>query len=813
MTEQSAQTPPLPADSNTGRQPAIRSIIKAMPSWYILIFGVILPAITLGFELYSHACGSSLFDPIPTIWHVLLIACVPAANLWVWINLYNKRYQKWLIPFNGLAMGVAAFYAILFIPITPIAVLISWLGFGLLPLSPLLSSIACIIGHIKLRKLTAQQGVSKYERLRWGIITSLVILLLLQLPLTMTNFAMKLAASENKSTQLNGIALLRSIGDRETMLRTCYIRSGRNMDMISFLLGFWQANLTTDEAREIYYRVTGESFNSVAQPDLFEERRGMWFGTAWDNQLGSDSVGGKVKDLWLTSSILDGSVSIDSQVAYLEWTFVFKNNSFRNVESRAHIELPPDAVVSRVTLWVNGEEREAAFAGRSETRQAYEQVVRRQRDPILVTTAGKDTVMMQMFPVPVNGEMKARIGITLPLHRVDESKAVIHLPYIKESNFLLIDGADHEVWIESESAIAFNQADQNRSSENDGVYRLRDRLSDKELSDPATYIVIEQQSPFQPVLAVDAKSGQSNVIKQTLETIHYQFKRLVLVIDTSASMDVVKEDLVTALKTVPVETEWSVIVAGDDIQEIAAGKISSPQFKTLINALKDKDFKGGRDNVPALRRALELAAQQSSSVILWVHGPQPVMLQSAESLRHGWERDANGPLLFDIQVTKGRNHIMEKLDGITAVNKVPRTGPFLNDFEHWLEVLGSGKTVYNYQRKIDNSNEKPAGDEQGPSHVVRLWAYDEIIRLLTQQNNKARSKAIELAAKYHLVTPVSGAVVLETQQQYDQAGLEPVEPGSVPTIPEPETWAMLIISLFMLLTVLWRQYRFKVSMV
>jgi hypothetical protein len=338
-------------------------------------------------------------------------------------------------------------------------------------------------------------------------------------------------------------------------------------------------------------------------------------------------------------------------------------------------------------------------------------------------------------------------------------------------------------------------------------------LSDKELSDPATYIVIEQQSPFQPVLAVDAKSGQSNVIKQTLETIHYQFKRLVLVIDTSASMDVVKEDLVTALKTVPVETEWSVIVAGDDIQEIAAGKISSPQFKTLINALKDKDFKGGRDNVPALRRALELAAQQSSSVILWVHGPQPVMLQSAESLRHGWERDANGPLLFDIQVTKGRNHIMEKLDGITAVNKVPRTGPFLNDFEHWLEVLGSGKTVYNYQRKIDNSNEKPAGDEQGPSHVVRLWAYDEIIRLLTQQNNKARSKAIELAAKYHLVTPVSGAVVLETQQQYDQAGLEPVEPGSVPTIPEPETWAMLIISLFMLLTVLWRQYRFKVSMV
>ena len=48
------------------------------------------------------------------------------------------------------------------------------------------------------------------------------------------------------------------------------------------------------------------------------------------------------------------------------------------------------------------------------------------------------------------------------------------------------------------------------------------------------------------------------------------------------------------------------------------------------------------------------------------------------------------------------------------------------------------------------------------------------------------------------MTPLSGAVVLETSAQYQQAGLEPVEPGSVPTIPEPETWAMLAVALAML---------------
>jgi len=55
-----------------------------------------------------------------------------------------------------------------------------------------------------------------------------------------------------------------------------------------------------------------------------------------------------------------------------------------------------------------------------------------------------------------------------------------------------------------------------------------------------------------------------------------------------------------------------------------------------------------------------------------------------------------------------------------------------------------------------------------------------------------------MATAYQLVTPVSGAVVLETKEQYEAAGLEPVKPGSVPTIPEPETWAMIIVALLIL---------------
>jgi hypothetical protein len=58
---------------------------------------------------------------------------------------------------------------------------------------------------------------------------------------------------------------------------------------------------------------------------------------------------------------------------------------------------------------------------------------------------------------------------------------------------------------------------------------------------------------------------------------------------------------------------------------------------------------------------------------------------------------------------------------------------------------------------------------------------------------------VELAAAYQLVTPLSGAVVLETAQQYAQHDLTPADPTTVPAIPEPGIRALLLLGLATLL--------------
>jgi hypothetical protein len=99
------------------------------------------------------------------------------------------------------------------------------------------------------------------------------------------------------------------------------------------------------------------------------------------------------------------------------------------------------------------------------------------------------------------------------------------------------------------------------------------------------------------------------------------------------------------------------------------------------------------------------------------------------------------------------------------------------------------------------------GLRRGSDHIARLWANDRVLELMRADPINNRAAAVALATQYRLVTPVSGAVVLESQQQYDESRLTPVSQATVPTIPEPHEWVLALIACAALGWFIWRNRR------
>jgi hypothetical protein len=90
--------------------------------------------------------------------------------------------------------------------------------------------------------------------------------------------------------------------------------------------------------------------------------------------------------------------------------------------------------------------------------------------------------------------------------------------------------------------------------------------------------------------------------------------------------------------------------------------------------------------------------------------------------------------------------------------------------------------------------------------LARWYAWKQVKKAST--GSPDRDKLAKLAAKYQLVTPVSGAVVLETKEDYKRFGLKQVDVDtapSVPGIPEPSTALLVLIGSLMV----WRRARIQ----
>ena len=753
------------------------------------LYGV-WPLLVVIWELATGTLSSMFFDPFSRVPQIILVLSFSILGLFGFFKTFEKTKPAWLVGLRGAGFIVAGYWGLLLFPILLMGTVFYGvgvfytIGMGLLafPLYFLCALVAA--APLYLAYGFFKKRYPESHRTPWliGMLCGLGLLLIVEGPAYVTRYG---AANDDP-------ALIRSLGSDEVLLTMCYEgQVGRKSftDTSGFLPSLGNFDLfdggsavdgdQLKNRRELYYRVTGKPFNSERPPvSPFMSGGSRSGGVTLDENLGGDGVSARVADLDLATSRLDAHLDSASGLGYWEWTMEFHNSGHRNKEARMQLLLPNDGVVSRLTLWVNDEPQEAAFSSTAKVTEAYKSVaVAERRDPVLVRWVGSDRVLVQCFPVLTDKDMRIRIGITAPL----DSDGRLFLPRIIEKNFGISADLDTAIWVQGDMEMSLDglkgKGAKDKWRETHGSLSARDLM--------AAHTHVKCDLPEQPihVWTKDQFSGKK-LIRTRLPVLALDSKEpLVLVIDGSSYFGewaAATDEVIAELRKKGHQVEV-ILAAHEEVHE-------------NITSLSEFRFSGGQDCIPALEAGLRLASEKSARHLIWLHGSQPVTFSSEEGFLQLLERGFHQVEFSVVDLAGGPNRLLEKAAkriGIAGSARPSSPGELGSELKKLIQPSAS----YDWQ----TSDEAPIDVKQVWDHLARFHTWQKVKKAAIGSTDHA--ELAKLAAKYQLVTPVSGAVVLETAQDYKRFGLEQADgttTPSVPGIPEPSTALLSLIASLML---------------
>lgn len=432
------------------------------------------------------------------------------------------------------------------------------------------------------------------------------------------------------------------------------------------------ARMRTENERRVYYLLSGRTIENAPIPWTARRQGGGLFGSRWSeeefayrNEQGGETVGRQVNGLSLAASRLEGVLDGHSETATTDWTLEFRNTTTEAQEARAEILLPPGGVVDKVSLWINGEERPAAFGAKKQVRAAYQEVADfagpLPRDPLLVTATDPGHVFAQCFPVPPGGQMKIKLGVSAPLvwQNVCDPRLIFAAPRFSEANFSLPADLRCQMFLRARNtgtnaaAAAAWQAAQTQGwrlgTEVGAGDGNRSPTRTAYLEAPAAPALLGGNMPAL-VLAGPRDPRPGDWLDGSLARRDSPFPAparpvdLLLVVDSARGMEVARnksalDQLTGALSALPAGSRVRWVDARHE--QVGARSPWLPAAAALHrgegeNWWRARRFVGGVDAAPALAWAVNQAKQDRSgrpAAVVWLHGATPAGVSDAKPLQ------------------------------------------------------------------------------------------------------------------------------------------------------------------------------------
>jgi XrtN system VIT domain protein len=511
--------------------------------------------------------------------------------------------------------------------------------------------------------------------------------------------------------------------------------------------------------------------------------------TLYDNRYRTE------ERLWNGSNLETVHLNTNVQIwpamhlAYTEKTITVANNLPSNAwsgnqqEAIYIFQLPEGAVVTSLSLWINGVEEKSVLTTKGKAQNAYRTIVGVEaRDPSVVHWLEGNRVSVRVFPVIAGEQRTFKLGITLPMAE-------------REGN----------IWYEN---ISFTGPGAQQATENvkvqimesgKGIIQMVSLKKQQENMytysgkyDPAWSLAI----PALPIARRAFVHGQNAFRIEAATSRKEPVTFAAIYVDINAAWTI--EEWKTLMqqagkKKVFVYDDGWVRIADENhmdiFEKLKHRKITLFPFYALPYAEKFLIVTKSGGRTPSLEdirsstgfAVLSRKAANGARFYVYHLGEKPSLyISSLRELR-----------LF--HYTQGSlNKLVQDLNQEV----------FDADLETNDQVI-----IHSAGMMISRSLE--ALESNGPDHLLRLFAYNYIlqqggIRLLTDSSLQD-SKLDDLAAFAHIVTPVSSMLVLESKADYNRfdidtgkMGLQNASTQNSGSVPEPHEWAIMIVCLLIL---------------
>lgn len=769
---------------------------------FVVTFGSILPGLGLLVYGINSMFTASSVNIAQEVGKLALLVIVPLFNFGVWSTLRRGYMVRPRLAgvMNGFALGLSACWTVIwmksaFLPHAGASCKLGWML--LLSTSPfLLFAASCLAMDLWHKTETNIKRITTTFS-AMGIVLSFLFVFTPLVRGLYVQSQIDAARSSSETKRAEAISTLRSVATEEDLRPWKFPVGGFALGEL--LIPNRGLMAASDTDRDLFFKLTGNSFF-----DFDKRKKGMGIESIPQNPV----VGGVIQGLALSKSQISGNIDASTFSSSIDWTLTFHNSTTVSQESRCEMSLPKGAVVSRATLWIDGEPKEGAFDSSVKVREAYENVVGQRRDPLLVTMSSPDHILVQSFPVPVAGEQKIRIGFKVPLETNDGKTCSMELPKLLSSNF--DQPKRHRLTLFSHDKPINNLAGLTATRKGEG-YELSGIVKTFEKQKSVGTVTVQRSTSFTEFATPDWFSKIPRYIVAKLQNVSTPAtKRVFVVIDGSALVKQHNPQIKEAIESIPAQFNPTVYIAAESKTNSASdqspaqnqsaeqlgeaaenprrqNEIVPLSTKEAIEELNEDLFVGGQDNYPTLREALETAAEQSNSAVLWIHGPQPLALTAGETKALDLVHKVD---LADLQVEPGQNIQLLRLqkedvsnslncESIDLENSDPKAKTERSDMKSivaevkelaskWAKGTKRLALVKSYSLNRPQTN--IVTDKNASAQVTCLWARDEAARLMSiSEGHQAKL----IGAKYRIVTPLTGAVILQSVEEYRRAGLDP----------------------------------------